>query len=118
MEIKFIAHTILTLDHTPGSDTSRHVSCGMFLDALPPLDSESYCKQGLLTKEGSQVMTNVLVQGLISNIHLAHQKGWKDSAENLRFIISELERGFVQVAEIRSGKLFEGNDSLKNNDKQ
>jgi hypothetical protein len=30
----------------------------------------------------------------------AHQKGYKDSAENLRFIISELQRGFIHVVDI------------------
>jgi len=34
------------------------------------------------------------------NIHMAHEKGFRDSAEHLRWIISELERGFVTVANV------------------
>lgn len=46
-------------------------------------------------------VSEVLVQGLIGNIHLAHEKGFRDSAEHLRWIISELERGFIEVTNVQ-----------------
>lgn len=48
-----------------------------------------------------KTLSNVLVQGLIGNIHLAHEKGFRDSAEHLRWIISELERGFIEVTNVQ-----------------
>ena len=42
--------------------------------------------------------------GLVGNIHNGHsQKHW-DSAEHLRYIISELERGFVQVTHLKKSE--------------
>ncbi len=61
-------------------------------------------EQGLPTRDGSQVLSNVLIQGLVANIHMAHEKGFRDSAEHLRWIISELERGFVTVANVEQSK--------------
>ena len=32
---------------------------------------------------------------------MAHEKGFRDSAEHLRWIIAELERGFIAVVDIK-----------------
>lgn len=60
---------------------------------------------GIPTENGSKVLTALFIQGLVGNIHLAHQKGWRDSAEHLRHIISELERGFVENVKIKENDL-------------
>lgn len=62
-------------------------------------------RRGLPTKAGSHALTNAFVQGLVGNIHHAHQKGFKDSAEHLRYIIAELERGFINVATTQEGTM-------------
>lgn len=49
---------------------------------------------GVPTKEGSYILSNILVQGLIGNLHFAKSKGFRDSKEHLEWIISELKRGF------------------------
>lgn len=101
MKLRYIAHTILDLDFHPGNKQSKHDGCSILLDVVPPLKAAAYMEpNGMLTCDGSKIMTNVLTQGLIANIHLAHQEGWRDSAEHLRYVIAELEKGFVAVADV------------------
>lgn len=47
------------------------------------------------TELGVKAMTQGFIQGLVTNIHAAHQNGTWDSAKHLRYIINELERGFA-----------------------
>lgn len=99
MEFSFEALVKLDLEHTPGSSNSKHVGTSFRLDVGKPLDESKYLdKDTLPTKDGAQVLSNVLVQGLVANIHYAHDNGFRDSAEHLRWIISELEKGFAMVA--------------------
>lgn len=69
------------------------------------LDAKKYLNRGLPTPEGSRAMTTTLVAGLVANIHKAHAEGWRDSAEHLRHIIAELERGFSSVAKVYEGEM-------------
>lgn len=102
MEFSFEAKVVLTLEHKKGSSKSNHVSTDFNLSISKELDEKQYLDpEGLPTEAGSKVLSNVLVQGLVGNIHLAHEKGFRDSAEHLRWIISELERGFVTVSKIK-----------------
>lgn len=48
------------------------------------------------------MMTLAMVQGLLGNIHRAHQDGAWDSAMHLREIIKQLQDGFVQHANINT----------------
>ena len=81
--------------------TSKHVATDFNLEVIGELDRKQYLdKEDLPTEAGSKVLSNVLVQGLVGKIHMAHEKGFRDSAEHLRWIISELERGFVTVANV------------------
>lgn len=78
--------------------TSKHVATDFNLDVSKELDRSMYLdKEGLPTEAGSKALSNVLVQGLIGNIELAHRKGFRDSVEHLKWIISELERGFIEI---------------------
>lgn len=101
MEFSFEAKVVLELEHKPGMATSKHVATSFNLEVSEELDRAQYIDtQGLPTEAGSKTLSNVLIQGLVGNIHLAHEKGFRDSAEHLRWIISELERGFSSVAEV------------------
>jgi hypothetical protein len=101
MEFGFEAKVVLNLEHKKGMKTSKHITTDFNLDVIGDLDKNQYLdKEDLPTEAGSKVLSNVLVQGLIGNIHLAHEKGFRDSAEHLRWIISELERGFISVANV------------------
>lgn len=101
MEFSFEAKVVLTLEHKKEMTTSKHVATDFNLVVSDNLVRSQYLdKEGLPTLAGSKVLSNVLVQGLVGNIHLAHEKGFRDSAEHLRWIISELERGFITVANV------------------
>lgn len=70
----------------------------MRLDLDRKLDDKMYYhKNGIPNQSGFKVIQTTLIQGLISSIQTQHQLKQVDSAENLRFVISELERAFVHV---------------------
>lgn len=94
-EFYFKAFVRLTMSHEKGSKSSRHEATDIRLDPGPMLDKKMYLKNDLPTHEGSRMLTEVLVAGLVANIHNCHHLGHRDSAEHLRHIIAELERGFV-----------------------
>jgi hypothetical protein len=96
MKFFFEAYVRLTLDHTRGAKTSLADSADIALELSKNLDKSKYLdKKGLPNAEGSKVISNVLVAGLISNIHHAHAKGYRNEIEHLKHIISELERGWA-----------------------
>lgn len=100
MRFSFEAKTVLELEHEHGAKTSKHIETKVNLYPSKNMDKSMYLdKYDLPTAYGSKVLTNVLVQGLIANIHSANNNGfWKDH-EHMKYIISELERGFVTIAE-------------------
>lgn len=101
MKFSFEAKVVLTLEHEVGMPSSKHIATDFNLEVDPRLDRTQYLgKDDLPTKEGCKILSNVLVHGLIGNIHSAHQQGFRDSAEHLRWIIDELTKGFVAVAKI------------------
>jgi hypothetical protein len=77
-------------------------STSVSMNIPPPLDENQYFDgDGNLNKFGVQAATATLIQGLIANMHGAHQNGLRDSAEHLRYIISQLEQGFVALVEVQ-----------------
>jgi len=103
MEFSFEAKVVLKLEHKKGMSTSKHVATDFNLEVSKNLSKSQYLdSEDLPNSAGSKVLSNVLIQGLVGNIHMAHEKGFRDSAEHLRWIISELERGFVAVTNVES----------------
>ena len=101
MEFSFEGRVLLTLDYEPGMPSSKHVATNFNLDVSGNVDRDMYLDgEDLPTPEGSRALSHVLIQGLVGNIHFAHEKEFRDSAEHLRWIISELEKGFVAVANV------------------
>lgn len=100
MKFKIEAISILTLEQTPGDQTSKHVS----IEITMGTDGEyGFHREGVPTKTGVKAMTLALAQGLVANIHASHEKGYWDSAQHFRYVINELERGFSTVADISTG---------------
>lgn len=98
-QASFTGISRITLAHEKGMTTSQHVATDFFLEVSDNQDKTMFLdKEDLPTKEGIKPLTQCFLQGLVGNIHHAHQNRWWDSAEHIRYIISELERGFVQVA--------------------
>jgi hypothetical protein len=99
MVFDFEGRCVLQMAHEKGMTTSKHVQTKINLDCSKNLNRSQYLdKEDLPTADGAKVLTNVFVQGLVANIHSAHQKGYWNDAEHIRYIISELERGFVENA--------------------
>jgi len=104
MEFKFKGIVDLTMYHKIGDNKSKHVKTDFNLEVSKNLDKSKYLNNGLPTVAGTKALTSAFVQGLVGNIHQAHQNGYWDSAEHLRYIISELERGFIQVSHVSKGE--------------
>lgn len=100
-DIKVQLQAIVQLDLVKKSSESKAKLEECCIDLLTPEGLVGYRdEEDKLTKEGIKALTNVLVQGLNANIQGSHQgKKW-DSAEHLRYVISELERSFVAVTNV------------------
>lgn len=98
MVSSFKATVVLHLQHNGESDVSIHNGVKAGLEISRNLDYDTYIDgKGLPTKVGTTALTNVLIQGLVANIHRANIEGhWKDH-EHIKFIIEELQRGFIEV---------------------
>jgi hypothetical protein len=104
MTFSFEARSILVMEHEPGMQSSRLVETQFNLDVSDNLDKSAYLTEDdIPTKEGHRMLTNVLVQGLISNIHVAHKKGYRNDSEHIRYIKDELQRGFVENVTVEKG---------------
>ena len=104
MTFSFEGIVKVTAEHTKGSSTSKHVSTDFYLEVSDNLDDKKYMnKDDVLTAEGSKAVAQCFVQGLIANMHFAHNQGYRNDVEHLRYIISELERGFSSVADTMQG---------------
>lgn len=107
MQIEVEGRALIVVDATPGKKpTLERTDIRLDIDAK--LDPKQYYKpDGNLTDLGAKSLSNAFVQGLLGNIHAAHQNGDWDSAEHLRWIMAELERGFVRVVETKVGNYGE-----------
>lgn len=100
MEFYFTVKARMSLSNTKGSGVSKLNSVDLGLEMSPNLQYDKYVSNGELTEEGSKVVTTTLCSALIAQIKNAHHYGLRDDAEHLRFVISELERGFVAQADV------------------
>lgn len=102
MKYKITAGCELSLDQMDlGLGKLTVDTASLFLELDKSWDESKYINDnGTPTVKGTKTITNILIQGLVANIHGAHQTKQWDSAEHLRYIISELERGFVQIGDI------------------
>ena len=101
----------LKVDQTKGAKSSKLINCDVVFDT-PKTREFSHLKyqNGKPSAAGLRASTTVLLSGIAANIHYGHKQKMWDSAEHLRYVISELERQFVQVAKtedaIRENKLI------------
>lgn len=102
MEVLFVAEVVLGVNLNPKTKKAFHEFTQFNLSVEGHVHESAYLEEtGLVNKEGSKALSTTLVQGLVANIHMAHEKGFRDSAEHLRWIIAELERGFIAVVDIK-----------------
>jgi hypothetical protein len=100
MEFKLEGKSIITLGYKDSNKSSlKHTDIN--LEIPKELDEEMYFdKEGLPNKNGIKALSQCFIQGLVANIHHGHNKGYWDSAEHLRYIIKEIERGFIENVDI------------------
>jgi hypothetical protein len=104
----FTVTSQLVLEHDGRSKHSTHVETNIDLELSRNLIKDTYVKPDGVewTAEGCKVITRTLCSALASNIHYAHQRGLKDSAEHMREIIDDLGEMFARAdAKISQGKL-------------
>lgn len=97
MQFSLEGKSILTLDYKEGENKSTFVSTDFFLKVSGCDEKNFINEEGIPNKEGSKALSQCFISGLISNLHYGRERGYWDDAEHLRFIISELERMFIEV---------------------
>ena len=113
IEIDITAHVLMRLK----VETTTNVNYVTRVDSMLEVDSKDviikpemyFGKGGEPTAAGVMLSTNALIEGLNGNIHYAHNKGYRDSAEHLRYIIDQLERRFVAIVTTEPGIWKEDN---------
>jgi len=104
-EFEIEGKCVVRLSGTDGAKKATHLGSEFNLRVSEELDREKYFDpDGLPNAAGSKLLTVAFVQGVLGNIHFAHQSGFRDSAEHLRYVIEELEKGFVEVASARKSE--------------
>lgn len=77
------------------------------LDISDNLDkNEYYLAPNVFNNKGAMAYMEASIDGLISIMHIADQKGWMQSATMLRHIIDRITKGFAEVhsdTEVRLG---------------
>ncbi len=105
MEFTIAASSLVTFEGKDGDQGSVHRGTEVMLDLSDILEESQYISpNGSPTINGTKAISVCFIQGLIGNIHAAHESGQWDSAAHLRYIIAELERGFATVAEVEIGE--------------
>lgn len=105
MRCHFIGVSKVTYDYAKGATSSQHVTTDVRLEISNNLDNHVYLNKGMPTKDAMKPFTQCFIQGIVANIHKAHAEGWWDSADHLRYVIQELERGFASVANVSEGTM-------------
>jgi len=101
IEVQFTAYAQLVVDYNPITQKGIPLETNLRIDCSPGLDKSKYISdETVFTAEGSKVATTAFCQALIGNIHIAHQYGFRDSAEHLRYIIDTITKGFAAVPDI------------------
>lgn len=105
MQFSFTAVSKITLECKPGDKKSTHVATDFRLEVEGLPENVYLTPEELPSKEGIKPLTLAFVHGLVGNIHSAHEQGFWDSAEHLRYCIDELTRGFASVAHTFKSKM-------------
>lgn len=97
------ARVVVKLELQPGDKQPRLLQTQLNLGVSPNIDKTMYLENDLPNANGAHVLTSTLIQGLVSNIHNSHQRGFWNDVEHITFIMSELEKGFVAIADAGEG---------------
>lgn len=96
IQLEYLAEVKMFIDYSPGAKKSTMKEVRVAL-TCPGQERILENPDGSPTPAGINISTQVLIAGLANNIQFAHDNRMRDSADHLRYIISELERHFVMV---------------------
>lgn len=96
--VKAISETRINV--TEGSDTIGIIGSIIDLEVPAELNPRIFFdEKGVVTIEGVEMLTMILVSGLAANVHCAADAGLWDRAAHMRHIFSTLEDLFVAQGE-------------------
>lgn len=105
MEFNLQGKSMITLDYEKGNETSTLVQTKILLSVDDRVDHDHFFKaDGLPSAAGTKALSQCFTQGLVANIHQAHENGYWNNAEHLRYIIQQLENGFAHVGTVGEGE--------------
>jgi len=77
MEFSITGISKVTMEHKKGEANSTHVATDMRFEISKNMDRKMYLDNNdLPTQVAIKPLTQTFIQGLVCNIHMAHQKGW------------------------------------------
>lgn len=101
MKIEFQVYSSMQLeapDSKQGMTECKAIHTDIALMVSKNLELSLYLdKKGYPNAAGSRVITEVLCQALMVNLHSAHVCKYRDSAEHYRYILKVLEEGFLNA---------------------
>jgi hypothetical protein len=101
MEYTFSARCDVTMEHTKGDTTSKHLKTDLNLEVSKNLARDHYfTPDELPNKDGVKALSQTLLQGLAGNIHYAQQKGYWNDVEHIKYVVAELTKGFAAVSNV------------------
>lgn len=97
--------TVMLREKDDAHSTIEGVEIRLYL--AENLDPKAYFdSEGKPVHASIKPTTQCFIQGLLANLHYAHQQGFWDSADHLRYIVRELERGFIRVANVGTSEPY------------
>lgn len=94
MEYEINAISKVKLDYKVGETTSTYISSEVGFVCSDNVRESFIDKDDKPTIDGVKAVTQAFIQGLIGNIELAEEMDCWDSDKHLKYIISEINRGF------------------------
>jgi hypothetical protein len=96
---EFTVTTILGVEKIGGKTAIQQTE--LILDFSEDLDADQYINKNLPNQAGCKAITNVLIQGLIANAHVCHNRGFLEVKSHMEYILEQLEIGCNKEATIR-----------------
>ena len=96
MRFGFQAVATIELEYSKEQTKSKLVASQITIDVSANLNKRAYINEdGAPTADGAKAMTNTFIAGLTANIHHSQKYGYWNESDHIRFIIEELQKGFV-----------------------
>lgn len=104
----FTATAKLLVEHNSIVNKTIPIETKIHLEPSEGLIADAYLsEESIVTAAGCKVLINAFCQGLIGTLHIAHENGFLDSAQTLRYILDTITNGFAEVPSLEKSTLTE-----------